>query len=301
MSVARVTLRAGVSRRTFYDLFEDREACFLGVFEDAVARASVIARDAASGQEGWRERVRAALFALLALLEDEPGLGSLLLVEALGAGPNVLAGRTRVLHVLIAIVEDGRSSEARTTTITEDRGSVAEPSSSSSSLMAEGVVGAVLAVIHARVLQRDHPRLLDLLNPLMSMIVLPYLGPRAAALELAHATPRSVSRKPKEPVGDPLQGLDMRLTYRTLRVLGVIAEHPDASNREVAQAAGISDQGQISKLLTRLERLGLVKNSGLGHTQGEPNAWKLTPKGQHVEQAIKTATENHTHHQTPAI
>jgi AcrR family transcriptional regulator len=43
MSVARVTGRAGVSRRTFYDLFEDREDCFLAAFEEALARASVLA------------------------------------------------------------------------------------------------------------------------------------------------------------------------------------------------------------------------------------------------------------------
>jgi AcrR family transcriptional regulator len=50
MSVARVCARAGVSRRTFYDLFEDREDCFLEVFEEAVARFAVVARDAVSGE-----------------------------------------------------------------------------------------------------------------------------------------------------------------------------------------------------------------------------------------------------------
>ena len=48
----------------------------------------------------------------------------------------------------------------------------------------------------------------------------------------------------------------MRLTYRTVRVLMVIAGHAGASNREIAQGSGIVDQGQISKLLARLERLG---------------------------------------------
>ena len=48
----------------------------------------------------------------------------------------------------------------------------------------------------------------------------------------------------------------MRLTYRTVRVLGAVGEHPGASNREIAERAGISDQGQISKLLYAPGRLG---------------------------------------------
>lgn len=82
----------------------------------------------------------------------------------------------------------------------------------------------------------------------------------------------------------------MRLTYRTVRVLMGIAGHPGASNRTVAEASGISDQGQISKLLARLDSLGLVRNTGQGHPKGAPNAWQLTTRGQEVEQAIRLQT-----------
>jgi DNA-binding MarR family transcriptional regulator len=85
---------------------------------------------------------------------------------------------------------------------------------------------------------------------------------------------------------DPLRELPMRLTYRTARVLEVIAQHPGVSNRGVAEQAGISDPGQASKLLARLERLGLAANSGEGHTAGEPNAWRLTATGRSVTQSI---------------
>ena len=78
----------------------------------------------------------------------------------------------------------------------------------------------------------------------------------------------------------------MRLTYRTARVLEGVAERPGASNREVAERAGIHDPGQVSKLLARLERLGLLANTGEGHAKGEPNAWSLTPKGTRVVQRL---------------
>jgi chromosome segregation and condensation protein ScpB len=94
--------------------------------------------------------------------------------------------------------------------------------------------------------------------------------------------PRVVRR----PHADPLRDLDMRLTYRTVRVLVAVAAEPGASNRRIAEAAGVSDQGQISKLLARLQHLGLITNMGEGPAKGEPNSWTLTDTGSQVEQAI---------------
>ncbi len=163
-------------------------------------------------------------------------------------------------------------------------------------MTAEGVVGAVFSIVHARILIRGAPGrrggaaapLTELLGPLMAVIVLPYQGQAAAQKELHRPAPqlktKSRSRR------DPLEGLDMRLTYRTVRVLMAIAGHPGASNRLVAEGSGISDQGQISKLLARLDGLGLIANSGKGQPKGAPNAWRLTVRGEEVEQAIRLQT-----------
>lgn len=298
MSVARITSRAGVSRRTFYEQFEDREDCFLGLFDEALERASRVAGEAAAtalatgAEDRWHERVRAGLYALLALVEDDPAIGSLLIVDALAVGPRVLERRARALETLKAVIDGGRA-EAKLT-----RGAPVSPPP----LTAEGVLGAVLSVIHARLLERApapvtngsprrQPSLTGLLNPLMGMVVLPYLGQDAAARELERAKPKGArapraKRAPKAPATDPLRGLEMRLTSRTLLVLAAISERPGASNRQIADVAGIHDQGQISKLLGRLERLGLIANDGAGQAKGEANAWGLTPKGREVEAAL---------------
>jgi AcrR family transcriptional regulator/DNA-binding MarR family transcriptional regulator len=298
MSVARITSRAGVSRRTFYEQFEDREDCFLALFEEALERASRVACEAAEATvadgagERWHEQVRAGLCALLTLVEDDPAIGSLLVVDALAVGPKVLVRRTRALETLKTVIDGGRA-EAKTT-----RGVPAPPPP----LTAEGVLGAVLSVIHARLLERApdpvrngaarrQPSLTGLLNPLMGMIVLPYLGQDAAAQELERPKPKAarspkVSHAPRELATDPLQSLPMRLTSRTLLVLSAISERPGASNRQIADVAGIHDQGQISKLLGRLERIGLIANYGAGQAKGEANAWSLTPKGKEVEAAL---------------
>jgi hypothetical protein len=134
--------------------------------------------------------------------------------------------------------------------------------------------------------------LLDLLGPLMGMIVLPYMGQAAAAKELERPAPKPRRGVVARGTRDPLEGLDMRLTYRTVRVLMAIAGHTGASNRQVATASGIADQGQISKLLARLDGLGLIHNTGEGHPKGSPNAWRLTARGEEVERAIRLQTGN---------
>jgi AcrR family transcriptional regulator/DNA-binding MarR family transcriptional regulator len=290
MSVARVAGGARVSRRTFYDVFEDREDCFLAIFEDALGRATERVSDAyedAGAGAGWCERVRAALTGLLVFFDEDPRAASLLMVDALGAGPRVLERRAEVLKRLsVRLHEDG---------------SRAGNASKVAPLTGEGVVGAVFSVIHTRISQKDPVATVGLLNSLMGMIVLPYLGQAAARRELGQRGTRTFSSGRKRRAGlkgparlaglarDPLDGLPMRVTYRTLRVLGAMAEHPGASNRTIGEAADIYDQGQISKLLARLEGLGLIENtSGNDHRPtGEPNAWRLTARGEEIERALQ--------------
>jgi AcrR family transcriptional regulator len=273
VTVAHVVGRSGVSRRTFYEIFDDREDCFLAAFDDAVER---VARDVVPAYEsatGWRERVRAGLVASLSVLDSEPGLARLLVVESLAAGTRALEKRKRVLDRLVATVD-----EARSPTTTSSR---TEPPP----LTAEGVVGGVLAVLHARLLDRNAGSLLELTNPLMGMIVLPYLGLAAARRELERPLPKTPARV-RHAAGDPLRDLQMRLTYRTVRVLMAVAASPGSSNRTIAEGAGIADQGQISKLLARLHNLGLIENVSAGAARGGPNAWTLTDKGWEVHGAI---------------
>jgi hypothetical protein len=151
------------------------------------------------------------------------------------------------------------------------------------------VIGAVLAVLHTRLLERSSAPYAGLHGSLMSMIVLPYLGARAAASELRRPAPavRTRGRGERPVATNPMAGLDMRLTYRTVRVLAAIRERPLASNREVADGAGIADQGQISKLLSRLEGLGLIENMDRIQSKGAPNEWRLTERGERVERATR--------------
>jgi DNA-binding MarR family transcriptional regulator len=195
-------------------------------------------------------------------MDEEPGLAKVCVVDALLAGERVLARRRAVLC------------------------STREPQP----LAAECVVGAVFTVLHTRLLDPGRGPLTGLLGSLMGTIVLPYMGARAASRELTR--PALQIRRETASLGpstskDSLEKLDMRLTYRTMRVLAFIAEQPGASNREIAAGSGFVDEGQISKLLTRLARLGLAENVAARPEHGTMNAWRLTARGARLEQATQ--------------
>jgi AcrR family transcriptional regulator len=292
-TVAHITRRARVSRRTFYELFSNREECLIAALESVVD--GIRGEIAAAGLEGlaWRERLRGGLWAILSFFDREPVLARVCVVQALRGSQTVLERREEILAGLAGFVDEGRDEGAR--------GVECPPST------AEGLVGAAFALIYSRLLRGEREPLTDLMGDLMGMIVLPYLGPAAARREQARRAPSvgetPAMRKAAEAAmdagaagaehGDPLAGIPMRLTYRTVRVLEVIAERPGVSNRGVGEHAGVSDQGQISKLLARLERLGLAGNTGEGHLKGEPNAWTLTPTGRRVAQTIRIHTHDH--------
>jgi AcrR family transcriptional regulator len=275
VTVAHIVARSGVSRRTFYEMFEDREACFLAAFDEAIERARARVLPAYRGAVGWQAQIRAGLTALLEFLDDEPGLGGVCVVDALGAGPEALGRRAQVVRALVDAVDGGRAE--------------AKVGLRPTRLTAEGVVGGVLSVLYARLGEGDSGSMLKLLSALMGMIVMPYRGSAAAGREAARPAPRA-RRRSERPVSNPLEGLGMRLTYRTVLVLAAIGSRPGASNREVADASGVQDQGQISKLLVRLERLGLIANSASELVRGAPNAWQLTARGREVEHAIRAQT-----------
>jgi AcrR family transcriptional regulator len=272
-SVGRICKRAGVSRRTFYELFEDRDECLSAAFDTAIERIAGPVTTAYEAGGNWRERIGRALTALLELLDAEPDVARMCVVETLKAGPSVSEQRACVIDAMVQAVEAGRSES--------------KPAEEPPPLTGQGVVGGVLSVIHARLLETgDKPRrpLSELTGSLMAMVVHPYLGAAAARRELDR--PGSAVSGPAAAAKDPFKGLSIRFTYRTARVLATIAENGEASNRFVADSSGIADEGQMSRLLTRLQHAGLIENRSDGQPKGEANAWILTERGEAVQAAL---------------
>jgi AcrR family transcriptional regulator/DNA-binding MarR family transcriptional regulator len=290
VTVANVTRRAGVSRRTFYEIFDGSRDCLSAAVEEALTRARERVLPAyEAAPDAWRDQIRAGLVALLGFFDEQPEMARLLIVEWLAAGPEGLERRRQVLERIASAVDEGRTLTGIPKGHTPHRGGEAKKSDGPPPLTAEGVVGAVLSILHGRLVRSQSGRLLELTNPLMGTIVLPYEGAAAAGRELERPVPdMSLDGRSSRAPEDVLKGLEMRLTYRTMRVLAAVGAHSGGSNRAIADAAGIVDQGQISKLLMRLAKLGLLENNRTGAaTKGEPNAWSLTAKGERLERSLR--------------
>jgi AcrR family transcriptional regulator len=98
-TVADVVERAGVSRRTFYEQFTDKEACFLATYDAGLAAVLTRIGEAVevNPAAGWRERARAGVESFLALLASEPAFAQALQVEILTAGQAALDRRAGML------------------------------------------------------------------------------------------------------------------------------------------------------------------------------------------------------------
>jgi AcrR family transcriptional regulator len=105
--VADITDYAGVSRKTFYELFTDKEECFLAAFDvitkllmDRMAQALT---DLSDGN--WRDQVRALLGEFLRFLAAEPAFARMCVVEVLGSGSEGLARRDAAIEAFFPIVD----------------------------------------------------------------------------------------------------------------------------------------------------------------------------------------------------
>ncbi len=269
-SAAGVNGSAGVSRQAFEDHVEGREAALLAAFEQVLALAARRVTAAFQAQEGWVDRVRAGLLALLEFFDEEPTLARYCVVHSAQAGPAVLERRCEVLDALARVLDDERAPA---------RG-YPPP------LTAEAVISGVLGVLHGRLRRRNPGVLVELANPLMGFIVLPFLGVRAARRELARPLGHASSAEGRSVALGLLQDAGGRLNRRTVSVLRVVGGEPGLSNRDVALRAGVKDQAQISRLLSRLAELGLVASTRDPHRRGAPKAWRLTASGEELDRQI---------------
>ena len=248
----------------------------MAAFEDGLARLSGVVEGAAAREGRWLDRVRAGLVALLGFLEDEPAWGRLLIL-ATPVEDRTLAFRCeqRVLGVLTGLLDDG-SPQAIAEIMPDPH------------LTAELAIGGVFSLIRARMAENLGGALVELAPPLMSFVVGPYLGANAARAELAGGYPPAgvessrAAELPLEPA--------IPVTYRTRLVLSAIACAPRSSNRAIAAAAGLADEGQTSHLLRRLAQRGLIEKVTPRSGSARENAWLLTPCGRRVIELLGLAT-----------
>ncbi len=173
LTVQNVLTRAGISRPTFYEQFEDKEDCFLAAFDAAAARMRRRVEAAATGAgPSWREQLRGGLIGLLGFIADEPGEARAVIVEARASTPAGLRRRDELLDHHAACID---------ALVREDLDELP------SGIAAAGVVGGIESVLYARLQRGETEELGELLPSLMYFAVLAYAGREAAGDELDDA------------------------------------------------------------------------------------------------------------------
>jgi AcrR family transcriptional regulator len=170
MSVDDVITAAGVSRRTFYDTFEDKEDAFLAAFDRVGAELLRRIGDAYDASKSFPEGVTACLRTFLEFVAAEPRYAELCIVEVLAAGPTAIERRNEVMRTLAELVVSGARR--------------ARPGPLPPRITAETVIGGIYEVVYSRVLEGEASELPSLLPDLAYSVMLPYLGHEAAAREV---------------------------------------------------------------------------------------------------------------------
>ncbi|HTT94819.1 MAG TPA: helix-turn-helix domain-containing protein [Solirubrobacterales bacterium] len=164
---------AGVSRKTFYELFDSKEDCFLAGYDILLGRVleEAEAGFATDAEASWPARIEAGLRVVLGHLAAHPEEARFALVEVLAAGPRALARRDAALRRFTGLVETGRSESAA-----DLPGSTAQT-----------IAGGIAELLYSEVLHGEAARLPARLPELVFLVVLPFLGAERAAEERARA------------------------------------------------------------------------------------------------------------------
>lgn len=160
---------AGVSRKTFYELFESKEDCFLAAYDVLLENILGEAANAFESLPGapWAERMTAALGTLLTHLAAHPDEARFAIVEVLAAGPKALARRDAALRQFTGFLESGRS----------------ETSVELPGITSVAVAGGINELLYSEILHGAVAQLPSRLPDLMFWVTLPYLGAEGAAEE----------------------------------------------------------------------------------------------------------------------
>ena len=165
-TVANVTKAAAVSRRTFYEHFADKEACFLAAYEMVADHIAASMRAAAESFEDWPQQVRAALATMLRFLAGEPELARLCMIEPVAAGGQIATRHRASMQGLIEILKAGRPEQSGRRPLPE--------------ATEETLVGGIVSLVVREISAGRTEQLESLLPDLVELTLAPYVGAERA-------------------------------------------------------------------------------------------------------------------------
>jgi AcrR family transcriptional regulator len=264
VGVHHVCQRAGISRRTFYDLYVDRDTCLRDTLAEAQVRLVGCVTEAVGGVgPEWEDRAVAATRALVGALCADRVLGYLCVVAPLAAGRDALALRSATMDETGRLLGDPPSVQPAT------------------DIVLSAALGGVWELLR-RHLSEEAPQG-DLQAAATYGLLAPFVGRRRAVIRasaLGHST-TFVARWTPSDVGT--EDLGLLVTELTRQTLEYLDRHPDATNVAVARAVDVRHESQMSRHLARLRREGVVER----RREGRTNAWRLTARGRDAVRSVR--------------
>jgi AcrR family transcriptional regulator len=181
--VTDLIARSGVSRKTFYEHFADKEECFLAAYDASVELLMGGVAAAYEAEREWTAAIRGALAAFLGFLAEHPHLTRLCIVDVHAVGTRGLARRDAAVRRFYYLLDAGRADAPR-----------ALPG-----LTAEAVTGGMYEIVYGRVLRDAIAELPSLLPELMYWAMMPFLGHAAATEEMERLRAEAGARREPAP------------------------------------------------------------------------------------------------------
>jgi AcrR family transcriptional regulator len=267
IGVHHVCQRAGISRRTFYELYEDRDGCLVETLETAYGQllAHIAEAVAGAGAE-WEDRTVAATQALLVALEADRVLAHLCLVPAAGGHQDALALRRAATGQIVTLLAGAPV-----------------PALPGEPVLA-GALGGVWELALRSLTDEPEASIEQLAGAAIYLMLAPFAGRRQAASRAAGrgSTVAYVTRWRPTVAGD-LDDRGLLVTELTADTLRYLARNPGAANVEISRALDVRHESQMSRHLVRLERAGMV----VRRKEGRTNAWRLTGCGEEAARTLR--------------
>ncbi|MBX5470819.1 MAG: TetR/AcrR family transcriptional regulator [Thermoleophilaceae bacterium] len=158
--VTDVIARAGVSRKTFYEHFRDKEECFLAAYDRMLGLLTKVTTEAYESETEWPDKVQAGAAAFIDALASHPAAARACMVEVLAAGPRALARREAAVRGFTYFLDAGRAEAPR-----------GLPSYS-----ALAVLGGLNEILYTEILRGSPARLRELVPDITYLLTLPFIG-----------------------------------------------------------------------------------------------------------------------------
>lgn len=176
-TIAQITAAASVSRRTFYEHFDGKEACFIAAFDavdDYLVRRLA---ERIAGHSEWPDQVAATLVEVLRFFASRPILARLCLVESVAVGEGMASRRERTVGRLVELLRLGR----------EQRSGGRQPGEG----IEEALAGGIITLISRRVVAGEADQLEGFAPGIVEFALAPFVGIEVAG-EVAAAAVRPI-------------------------------------------------------------------------------------------------------------